>query len=163
MAQEPKGNQAIPSSSAVPDSNTLLAYKLLSDSWASGNDGNIFNQLMKEEMKYLVSGISLLQNDPYLQVKLGGVNLNNAGYLASALKSKVAELELRERIEPNARELLTQQYSDENLQSLAPNVANGSIKNASGILNINLRDNKGKISSMSTKGSAITTKKENEQ
>ena len=119
MSSDPKGNQAIPASAAVPNSNTLLAYKLLSDSWKADAD-NPFATLMKDEMKYLVSGISLLQNDPYLQVKLGGVSLNNAGYLADALKSKVAELEIQERIEPNARQLLDAQYTPEQLQGLAP-------------------------------------------
>ena len=155
MSSDPKGNQAIPSSSAVPDSNTLLAFKLLSDSWKEDNDGNIFNKLMKEEMKYLVSGISLLQNDPYLQVKLGGVNLNNAGYLANALKSKVSELELRERIEPSAKNLLKQQYSaSENLKSLAPDVASGRIKENAGILGIGFVDRKG-VKTVSSANAAI--------
>ena len=47
--------------SAVPDSNTLLAYKLLQDSW---KDGQVFENLLHDEMKYLVAGISLLNNDP---------------------------------------------------------------------------------------------------
>ena len=138
MANEPKNNQAIPSSTAVPDSNTLLAYKLLADSW--GGENNVFKSLMKAEMKYLVSGISLLQNDPYLQVKLGGVNLNNAGYLASALKSKVAELELRKRIEPTADKLLDHQYTSENLKGLKPDVAKDSTGLDAGILNIGTRN-----------------------
>ena len=57
---------------AVPDSNTLLAYKLLQDSWA---DGNVFEDLLHDEMKYLVAGISLLNNDPYLAMKMGKILL----------------------------------------------------------------------------------------
>ena len=152
MATEPKNNQAIPSSTAVPDSNTLLAYKLLADSW--GGDNNVFKSLMKEEMKYLVSGISLLQNDPYLQVKLGGVNLNNAGYLASALKSKVAELELRKRIEPTADKLLDHQYTSENLKGLKPDVAKDSTGLNAGILNISTR-NAPKVETKVVNGGAI--------
>ena len=128
MASDPSQgakNQAIPSSTAIPDSNTLLAYKLLSDSW--GDNDNVFKDLMKQEMKYLVSGISLLQNDPYLQVKLGGVSLNNAGYIANALKSKVAELELEQRIKTPAEELLKAQYSTKQLQGLAPTVGNQTV------------------------------------
>ena len=129
MASDPSNgakNQAIPSSTAVPDSNTLLAYKLLSDSW--GDSDNVFKDLMKNEMKYLVSGISLLQNDPYLQVKLGGVSLNNAGYIANALKSKVAELELEQRIKPTASQLLDAQYGTEQLKGLRPTIASDTVK-----------------------------------
>ena len=103
--------------SAVPDSNTLLAYKLLQDSW---KDNKVFEDLLKEEMKYLVSGISLLQNDPYLQMKMGGVTLNNAGILANTLKSKVAELDIRARIEPVADSLLTHEYGKPTLRELGP-------------------------------------------
>ena len=60
----------------------VLAYKLLEDAWGKNS---VFKDLLKEEMKYLVSGISLLQNDPYLQLKMGGVTLNNAGILANTL------------------------------------------------------------------------------
>ena len=79
-------------------------------------------------IKYLVSGISLLQNDPYLQVKLGGVSLNNAGYIANALKSKVAELELEQRIKTPAEELLKAQYGTEKLKGLAPTIGNDTVK-----------------------------------
>ena len=52
------GAQGFPAAnSAVPDSNTLLAYKLLQDSWG---ENSVFQDLLKEEMKYLVTGISLL-------------------------------------------------------------------------------------------------------
>ena len=103
--------------SAVPDSNTLLAYKLLQDSW---KDNSVFEDLLKEEMKYLVTGISLLQNDPYLQLKMGGVTLNNAGILANTLKSKVSELDIRSRIEPAADTILTHEYAKPTLRELAP-------------------------------------------
>ena len=133
MASDPSQgakNQAIPSSTAVPDSNTLLAYKLLSDSW--GDNDNVFKDLMKQEMKYLVSGISLLQNDPYLQVKLGGISLNNAGYIWNALKSKVAELELEQRIKTPAEELLKAQYSTDKLKGLAPTIGNDTVESTGG-------------------------------
>ena len=112
------GSQGFPSAnSAVPDSNTLLAYKLLQDSWG---ENSVFKDLLKEEMKYLVTGISLLQNDPYLQMKMGGVTLNNAGMLANTLKQKVSELDIRKRIEPVADEILTHEYGKPTLRELAP-------------------------------------------
>ena len=111
------GENAINSNSAVPDSNTLLAYKLLKDSWS---DNKVFDDLLREEMKYLVTGISLLQNDPYLQLKMGGVTLNNAGVLANTIKSKVSELDIRKRIEPTADALLQHEYGKPTLRELAP-------------------------------------------
>ena len=71
-------------------------------------------------MKFLVTGISLLQNDPYLQLKMGGVTLNNAGVLANTLKSKVSELDIRSRIEPTADLLLRHEYGKPTLRELAP-------------------------------------------
>ena len=118
------GQQGFPAqNSAVPDSNTLLAYKLLSDSWGD-KDSDPFKPLLKNEMKYLITGISMLENDPYLQLKLGGVTLNNAGFLANAVKQKASELDLRERIEPVAKKLLLHEYSEPNVKQLAPNLRN---------------------------------------
>ena len=112
------GAQGFPAAnSAVPDSNTLLAYKLLQDAWG---DNSVFEDLLKEEMKYLVTGISLLQNDPYLQMKMGGVTLNNAGMLANTLKAKVSELDIRKRIEPTADIILQHEYGKPTLRELAP-------------------------------------------
>ena len=112
------GSNGFPAAnSAVPDSNTLLAYKLLQDSWG---ENSVFKDLLKEEMKYLVTGISLLQNDPYLQMKMGGVTLNNAGMLANTLKQKVSELDIRKRIEPVANSILTHEYAKPTLRELAP-------------------------------------------
>ena len=112
------GSNGFPAAnSAVPDSNTLLAYKLLQDSWG---ENSVFKDLLKEEMKYLVTGISLLQNDPYLQMKMGGVTLNNAGMLANTLKQKVSELDIRKRIEPVADSILSHEYGKPTLRELAP-------------------------------------------
>ena len=102
---------------AVPDSNTLLAYKLLQDSW---NDGNVFQDLLHDEMKYLVAGISLLNNDPYLAMKMGGVTLNSAGQLASIIKAKEQELDLSSRIEPVAKTILTHKFAKPNMQEMLP-------------------------------------------
>ena len=122
MAQTPI--TATPSSipgavnSAVPDSNTLLAYKLLQDSW---HNGKVFEDLLHNEMKYLVAGISLLNNDPYLAMKMGGVTLNSAGQLAQVLKQKASELDLSKRIEPVADSLLRHEYGKPTMVQLRPN------------------------------------------
>ena len=103
--------------SAVPDSNTLLAYKLLQDSW---DDGQVFKNLLHDEMKYLVAGISLLNNDPYLAMKMGGVTLNAAGQLAGILKAKEQELDLSTRIEPVAKAILTHKFAKPNMVEMMP-------------------------------------------
>ena len=103
--------------SAVPDSNTLLAYKLLQESW---KDGQVFQDLLQNEMKYLVAGISLLNNDPYLAMKMGGVTLNSAGQLAQVIKQKATELDLSKRIEPVASEILKHEFGKPNMLELAP-------------------------------------------
>ena len=117
------------SNSAVPDSNTLLAYKLLEDAWG---ENSVFKDLLKDEMKYLVSGISLLQNDPYLQLKMGGVTLNNAGVLANTLKQKVSELDIRARIEPTADMILRHEYGKPTLRELQPGRRNAIKLSATG-------------------------------
>ena len=103
--------------SAVPDSNTLLAYKLLEDSW---DDGQVFRGLLHDEMKYLVAGISLLNNDPYLAMKMGGVNLNAAGQLAGIIKAKEQELDLSSRIEPVAKTILTHKFNKPTMLEMMP-------------------------------------------
>ena len=103
--------------SAVPDSNTLLAYKLLQDSW---NDGQVFESLLHDEMKYLVAGISLLNNDPYLAMKMGGVNLNAAGQLAGIIKAKEQELDLSTRIEPVAKTILAHKFAKPPMLEMMP-------------------------------------------
>ena len=104
--------------SAVPDSNTLLAYKLLQDSWS---DGQVFENLLHDEMKYLVAGISLLNNDPYLAMKMGGVTLNAAGQLAGIIKAKEQELDLSQRIEPVAKTILTHKFAKPPMLEMMPN------------------------------------------
>ena len=102
---------------AVPDSNTLLAYKLLQDSW---DDTNVFQNLLHDEMKYLVAGISLLNNDPYLAMKMGGVTLNAAGQLAGIIKAKEQEIDLSSRIEPAAKAILTHKFAKPNMIEMMP-------------------------------------------
>ena len=94
--------------SADINSNTILAYKLLSDAW--GEKNNVFKSLMKNEMKYLVSGVSLLQNDPYLQMHFGQ-GLSGAEKVAQILRSKVNELNIRRRLEPTADVLLRHNFA----------------------------------------------------
>lgn len=72
-------------------------------------------------MKYLVAGISLLNNDPYLAMKMGGVTLNNAGQLANVLKNKVQEIDINKRIEPVATSIMLHEFAKPNMQEMLPN------------------------------------------
>lgn len=114
----PKASIQAGGGSAVPDSNTLLAYKLLQESWKGAS---VFEDLLHNEMKYLVAGISLLNNDPYLAMKMGGVTLNNAGQLANVLKNKVQEIDINKRIEPVATSILLHEFAKPNMQEMLPN------------------------------------------
>ena len=88
------------------NSNSLLAYKLLSDAWDKDPGDNVFAQLMKDELKTLATSISLLQSDPVLAMHYGGVNLNAAEKVSDVLRSKIGELDVKGRLEPTANALL---------------------------------------------------------
>ena len=116
--------------SAVPDSNTLLAYKLLQDSW--GGAANVFDGMLKDEMKYLMAGISALNNDPYLAMRLGGNNLAVASQLAQIIKQREQQLDLEERINPIARAVLRQKYMNPAMQEMMPNRRKPVVVNTNG-------------------------------
>lgn len=101
---------------ASVNSNTILAYKLLADAWGD-DENNVFKNLMKNEMKFLASGISLLQNDPYLQMHFG-TGLNGAEKIAAVLQSKVGELNVKQRLEPTAKTLLDHQFANPHIAAL---------------------------------------------
>ena len=113
---------------AVPDSNTLLSYKLLRDSFGDGQ-AQIFKELLNNEMKYLLSGITLLENDPWVSTKMGGSNMRNASLLAQMIKNKSHELDWDDRITPIANDILYHQYAKPGRKSMAPNrIRNSSLQ-----------------------------------
>lgn len=105
---------------AVPDSNTLLSYKLLRDSFGDGQAG-IFKEMLNNEMKYLLSGITLLENDPWISTRMGGSNMKNATVLAQMIKNKQQELDWDDRITPVANDILYHQYAKPGKDAMAPN------------------------------------------
>ena len=106
------------------NSNSLLAYKLLGDSWDENSGDNVFKKMMKDQLKYLVSGMSLVQTDPVLALQFGN-DLNGGEKIAEILKTKMNELEIKNRIEPAARALLKHKYSGGALKSLEPGLKEG--------------------------------------
>ena len=113
---------------AVPDSNTLLSYKLLRDSFGDGQAG-IFKEMLNNEMKYLLSGITLLENDPWISTRMGGTNMRNATVLAQMIKNKQQELDWDDRITPIANDILYHQYAKPGKSSMAPNrIRNSSLR-----------------------------------
>ena len=121
-------------SNASLNSNSLLAYKLLSDAWDKDPKGNVFAQLMKEELKTLATSISLLQADPVLAMHYGGVNLNAAEKVSDVLRAKVGELDVKGRIEPTAQALLLNKYSAQGQQPLMPGLTDAvSLDNDGGL------------------------------
>ena len=117
-SNQPQTGAVMAKSSAVPDSNTLWAYKLLQDSWGGG--ANVFQSMLQGEMRYLMAGISALNSDPYLQMRLGGNNLQVASQLAELIKNREAQLDLEERINPIASVMLSEKYARPNLSAMMP-------------------------------------------
>ena len=104
---------------AVPDSSTLLAYKLLKDSAGAGNNA-VFDDMLQNELKYLYGGISLLRNDPKIAGEMGGETMANAATLAQILKAKTKELDFNDRIENIASDILYHDYAKPSKLGLAP-------------------------------------------
>ena len=104
---------------AVPDSSTLLAYKLLKDSVGAGNSG-VFQDMLENELKYLLAGISVLKNDSKISQSMGGETMANAATLAQVIKNKTKEIDMNDRIESIASDLLYHDYSKPGKFGLAP-------------------------------------------
>ena len=98
----------------------VLAYKLLKDS-AGGNNGDVFQDMLDNELKYLMGGISLLKNDQKIATALGGETMANAAALAQVLKNKSKELDMNDRIEQVASDILYHDYAKPGKFGLAPN------------------------------------------
>ena len=80
-------------------------------------------------MKYLLSGITLLENDPWISTRMGGTNMRNASVLAQMIKNKQTELDWDDRITPIANDILYHQYSKPGKSSMAPNrIRNSSLR-----------------------------------
>ena len=104
---------------AVPDSSTLLAYKLLKDS--AGANSAVFDEMLQNELKYLFGGISILKNDAKIAGEMGGESMANASKLAALLKAKTKEIDWNDRIEKTASDILYHDYGKPGKMGLAPN------------------------------------------
>ena len=130
-APAPPGGGAIPGiggwvNDAVPDSSTLLAYKLLKDSVGADN-AEIFQDMLTNELKYLMGGIALLKNDQKISQTMGGETMANAAQLAAILKGKTKELDVNDRIESVASDLLYHDYAKPGKRGLAPQRIDSSV------------------------------------
>jgi hypothetical protein len=84
------------SESAIPDANTLVSLKLLSDSDPE------FKSLMKEETKWLSAGLATVRSDPYLRIKLGGDGLAAGMKMDNVLKARAEYNHMNSRIDKAA-------------------------------------------------------------
>ena len=110
---------------AVPDSSTLLAYKLLKDS--AGANSAVFDEMLQNELKYLLGGIAILKNDAKIANEMGGESMANAAKLAALLKNKTKELDWNDRIENTASNILYHDYNKPGKVGMAPGRINSSI------------------------------------
>ena len=125
MQSQAAASQAVPQAGqggyindAVPDSSTLLAYKLLKDN--AGGNAAVFDDMLQNELKYLLGGIALLKNDAKIANEMGGESMANASKLASLIKSKTKELDWNDRIENIANNILYHDYAKPGKMGLAP-------------------------------------------
>ena len=122
---------------AVPDSSTLLAYKLLNDS-SGANAGAVFQDMLDNELKYLLGGIALLRNDPKIANEMGGETMANAAKLAQLLKNKSKEIDFNDRVENMASDILYHDYAKPGKVGLAPQRINSSFLQTDGAGNVRL-------------------------
>ena len=131
-AATPQAGQGGYVNDAVPDSSTLLAYKLLKDS--AGNNSGVFDEMLQNELKYLLGGIALLKNDAKIANEMGGESMANASKLAALIKNKTKEIDWNDRIENIASNILYHDYAKPGKLGLAPGRIPSSIlqRNANG-------------------------------
>ena len=105
-------------SPVVPESNTLLSLKLLADT-----NPNMFKKLSSETTKWLAASMSLLENDSYLRIRMGGDLLQGSIALPDILKKRAEERHFESRIDNMVKQMnlaeLTRSYKNK-LNPLAP-------------------------------------------
>ena len=84
----------------TPPVETLLSLRLLKDT-----NQELFQDLAKEETKFLTSAISLVRNDPLLRLKFGGDVLTASLNLSKQLKLHAEELNIKDRLDTMTRGL----------------------------------------------------------
>ena len=115
----PAANQMGYVNDAVPDSSTLLAYKLLKDSIGPTNSG-VFQDMLEIKLKYLLGGIAILKNDSKISTEMGGETMANAAKLAQVLKNEAKKMDYEDRIKNTAADLLYHEYSKPGKIGMAP-------------------------------------------
>ena len=135
-AQVPQAGQGGYINDAVPDSSTLLAYKLLKDS--AGTNSAVFDEMLQNELKYLLGGIAILKNDAKIANEMGGESMANAAKLATLIKQKTKEIDWSDRIENMASDILYHDYSKPGKTGLAPQRIESSFLRGDGTGNVQL-------------------------
>ena len=134
--QVPQAGQGGYINDAVPDSSTLLAYKLLKDS--AGGNSAVFDEMLQNELKYLLGGIAILKNDAKIANEMGGESMANAAKIAALLKQKTKEIDWNDRIENVASNILYHDYAKPGRTGLAPQRINSSFLRGDAAGNVQL-------------------------
>lgn len=95
--------------SAVPDLNSILAFKVLSEG-TEDPQKKLYARLLKEEKKYIEHSLELLSNDGLLRLKLGGFNMKTAMALAQILRKKAEEINFESHIDKTVQTIIQDEY-----------------------------------------------------
>lgn len=90
--------------STIPNINSLVSLKMLKDADPA------FGPLMHEETKWLKAGLSVLRNDPYLRLKMGGDGISAAMKMAGVLKARAEYKNLVDRVDETVTSINTSTF-----------------------------------------------------
>jgi len=91
--------------SAVPDLNSILAFKVLAEK-TTPDKKTLYDRLLHEEKKYLESALELLAKDSVLRMKLGGYNIKTAMALSQILRKKAEEMNFETHIDGTVSDII---------------------------------------------------------
>ena len=95
--------------SAIPDLNSILAFRVLRED-ASDANKKLFLNLLRDETKYLEAALQLLDSQPILRMKLGGFNIKSAMSLSAVLRKKAEEQNFEGYLNESISTLIDNEY-----------------------------------------------------
>ena len=101
---------------SIPDANELLSLKILKDA-----NRDAFEDLAREETKWLSVSLGLLRRDPYLQVMMQGRGVRQAMKLAGLLKQKAEQHHFNSRVDSVVKQIVSAKFQEGGWGNLTPN------------------------------------------
>lgn len=121
---------------SIADPSTLLTLKLLKDSdpdarekkvddQNAGPDLKLYEELQRDEIRFLKAGINLVKRDPWLKEKMGGSLIEGGMRMANILKANVEDEHLKARLKQATYSLL--EYEAARPYAIHPRVNEGAV------------------------------------